>query len=183
MKQKDSDTLYMDIATRVSKESKCPRKQVGAVVVTQSNAMFPGFNGHASGGPNEWEDTGEPNLEVVHAEHNCLGKMLEEGISAKGATIYTTLSCCMQCSKLVVRAGIKRVVYKEEYRDASGIEYLKRYGVEVEKFEELENKNNFDGGFSDSNIDKLLRNNSTSAKYATEVHHVWHFIGEKDKAN
>jgi len=126
----------MDLAIRVSKESKCPRKSVGAIVVTQSQALFPGFNGHASGGPNEWEDKGQPNLEVIHAEHNCLNKMLEEGVSAKGATIYTTLSCCLQCAKQLVGAKVKRVVYLEEYRDKTGLEYLRRYNVEVEKFEE-----------------------------------------------
>ena len=65
--------------------------------------------------------------------------MLEEGVSAKGATIYTTLSCCLQCAKQLVGAKVKRVVYLEEYRDKTGLEYLSRYGVKVEKFEE-ENK-------------------------------------------
>lgn len=134
------DSLYMDLAKRVAQESKCPRKQVGAIVVTQSQALFPGFNGHASGGPNEWQDLGEPNLEVIHAEHNCLNKMLEEGVSAKGATIYTTLSCCLQCAKQLVGAKVKRVVYLEEYRDKTGLEYLRRYNVEVEKFEEKDNR-------------------------------------------
>ena len=133
------DKLYMDLAKRVAQESRCPRKKVGAIVVTQSQSLFPGFNGHASGGPNEWEDKGEPNLEVIHAENNCLNKMLEEGVSAKGATIYTTLSCCLQCAKQLVGAKVKRVVYLEEYRDKTGLEYLSRYGVKVEKFEE-ENK-------------------------------------------
>ena len=133
------DKLYMDLTKRVAQESKCPRKKVGAIVVTQSQSLFPGFNGHASGGPNEWEDKGEPNLEVIHAENNCLNKMLEEGVSAKGATIYTTLSCCLQCAKQLVGAKVKRVVYLEEYRDKTGLEYLSRYGVKVEKFEE-ENK-------------------------------------------
>ena len=132
------DQLYMDLAKRVAKESRCPRKQVGAIVVTQSQALFPGFNGHACGGPNEWQDTGEPNLEVIHAENNCLNKMLEEGVSAKGSTIYTTLSCCLQCAKQLVGAKVKRVVYLEEYRDKTGLEYLRRYNVEVEKFEGID---------------------------------------------
>ena len=129
------DNLYMDLAIRVAKESKCPRKQVGSIVVTQSQALFPGFNGHASGGPNEWEDNGQSNLEVIHAEHNCLNKMLEEGVSAKGATIYTTLSCCLQCAKQLVGAKVKRVVYLEEYRLTDGLDYLKKYGVLVEKYQ------------------------------------------------
>jgi dCMP deaminase len=129
------DKLYMEIAIRMSQESKCPRKKVGAVVVTSSQALFPGYNGHASGGPNEWEDIGEPNLEVIHAEHNCLNKMLEEGVSAKGSTIYTTLSCCLQCAKQLVGAKVKRVVYLEQYRDTIGLEYLRKYGVEVERLQ------------------------------------------------
>ena len=133
------DKLYMDIAVRMSKESKCPRKQVGAVVVTSAKALFPGFNGHASGGPNEWEDSGEPNLEVIHAENNCLNKMLEEGVSAKGSTIYTTLSCCLQCAKQLVGAKVKRVVYLENYRDSSGLDYLRKYGVEVEQLKDEQN--------------------------------------------
>lgn len=127
------DNLYMDLAIRVSEESKCPRKQVGAIVVTNSGALFPGFNGHASGGPNEWEDNG-PDPEVIHAEHNCLNKMLEEGVSAKGATMYVTLSCCLSCAKQIVGAKMKRVVYLEDYRDNSGLEYLTRYGVIVNKY-------------------------------------------------
>lgn len=137
----------MDIAIRVSEESKCPRKQVGAVVVTASQSIFPGFNGHASGGPNHWEDTGEPNLEVIHAENNCLNKMLEEGVSAKGSTIYTTLSCCLQCAKQLVGAKVRRVVYLEHYRDTTGLKYLEKYGVIVEQFIEKGNNERPNEGF------------------------------------
>lgn len=134
------DNLYMGISVRVSKESKCPRKSVGCVIVTKSGMISVGFNGHASGGPNEWEYSELGNPEVVHAELNCLGKMLEQGVSAKGSTVYLTLSCCLDCAKLLVRACVKRVVYLEEYRNVDGIEYLKKYGIEIERYrwEDLE---------------------------------------------
>lgn len=69
---------------------------------------------------------------------NALGKLLEEGVSAKNATVYVSLSCCVECSKLLVRAGVKKVVYSEEYRDNTGINYLQKYGVEVTKWEDQE---------------------------------------------
>lgn len=131
------DAMYMDYAFRASQESKCPRTQVGCVVVAESGMIAPGFNGHASGGPNEWPFQEGGNPEVVHAELNALGKMLEQGVSAKGATVYVTLSPCLDCSKLLVRAKVARVVYKHDYRITSGIEYLRKYGVEVEQREDL----------------------------------------------
>jgi len=132
------DALYMDIARRVSKESKCPRKAVGCVIVAQSGMLSIGFNGHASGGPNEWAYTDDGNPEVVHAELNALGKMLEQGVSAKGATVYVTLSPCLECGKLLVRAKVKRVVYLNEYRKTEGIDYLIKYGVGVDKWADQE---------------------------------------------
>lgn len=136
MNQASTDKLHMGIALRAAQESKCPRKQVGCCVLLESGMIAIGFNGHASGGPNEWEDTGVSNPEVVHAELNALGKLLEEGVSAKGATVYVTYSPCIDCSKLLVRAKVKRVVYLEEYRKTEGIDYLAKYGVQVEKYSE-----------------------------------------------
>lgn len=126
------DKLYMDLAHRMAEESKCPRLQVGCVVVAETGMIAPGFNGHAPGGPNEWEWTPEPNPEVIHAELNALGKMLEQGVSARGATVYLTHSPCPDCAKLLVRSKIKRVVFTERYRRPEGIDYLLRYGVEVD---------------------------------------------------
>lgn len=128
------DNLYMDIAIRVSQESKCPRKAVGCVIVPESGMLSVGFNGHASTGPNQWEFKEEGDPEVIHAELNCLGKMLEQGVSAKGSTVYTTLICCLECAKLLVRAKVNRVVYLEEYRKTEGLEYLEKYKINVEKF-------------------------------------------------
>lgn len=126
------DKLYMDLARRVQQESQCPRTQVGCVVVAASGMIAPGFNGHASGGPNQWEYSDTPNPEVVHAELNALGKMLEQGVSASGATVYVTISPCLECAKLLVRAKIARVVYLDEYRCSAGLDYLRKYNVEVE---------------------------------------------------
>ena len=127
------DSMYMQIAERVSEESKCPRTQVGCVILAESGLLAPGFNGHASGGPNEWEFSTEGNSEVVHSEMNALGKMLEQGVSAKGATVFVTLSPCLECAKLLVRSKVKRVVYSSEYRKLDGVNYLQKYGVIVDQ--------------------------------------------------
>lgn len=128
------DGMYMTFAMRAALESKCPRKQVGCCILLPSGMLSIGFNGMAPGDNDEWEDEGVSNTDVVHAELNSLGKMLEEGVSAKGASVFLTLSPCKECSKLLVRANVKRVVYVEEYRDIEGIEYLQDHGVAVEKF-------------------------------------------------
>jgi dCMP deaminase len=128
------DGMHMRTAEAFASESKCPRMQVGCALVLSTGIVSPGFNGHASGGPNEWEwkENGDP--EVVHAELNSLGKCLEQGLSTRGATMYVTLSPCLECSKLLVRSGVKRVVYRDEYRKTEGLDYLRRYNVEVEKY-------------------------------------------------
>lgn len=132
------DKLYMSMAVACSEESHCPRTQVGCVVVLESGIIAPGFNGHASGGPNDWEYSPTGNPEVVHAELNALGKCLEEGLKASGATVYVTLSPCLECAKLLVRAKVKRVVYLDEYRVRDGLDYLIKYNVEVTKYDQRE---------------------------------------------
>ena len=126
----------MDLAKRVAQESKCPRKQVGCVILLESGSLSLGCNGFPEGQEEQWNDGSTSNSLVTHAELNALGKLLEEGVSAKNATVYVSLSCCVECSKLLVRAKVKRVVYLEEYRDKTGLDYLRKYNVEVEKFEE-----------------------------------------------
>lgn len=130
------DKMYVDLVDRISKESRCPRTKVGCIILSESGMLSPGFNGHASGGPNEWDwkENGDP--EVVHAELNALGKMLEQGVSAKGAIVYISLSPCLECAKLLVRAKVKRVVFMKEYRNTEGLNYLNKYGVELVKWEE-----------------------------------------------
>ncbi|UGL61239.1 putative cytidine and deoxycytidylate deaminase [Pseudomonas phage COT4] len=128
------DKMHMATAEAYANESHCPRTHVGCALVLASGIVSGGFNGHASGGPNQWEFSPDGNPEVVHAELNSLGKCLEQGLSTKGATMYVTLSPCLECSKLLVRAGVKRVVYRDEYRLTTGIDYLRKYNVEVEKY-------------------------------------------------
>lgn len=128
------DGMYMKMAQAARAESQCPRRQVGCVVVLESGIIAPGFNGHASGGPNVWEYTPDGNPEVVHAELNALGKCLEQGLSVKGATVYLTASPCMECAKLLVRAGVKSVIYESEYRIRDGIDYLNKYNVETRQW-------------------------------------------------
>lgn len=134
MREGKYDSMYMDFAARASEESKCPRTHVGCALVLKSGVMCPGLNGMASGGANEWEYTDNGNPEVVHAELQALGKCLEQGLSTYGATMYVTLSPCLECSKLLVRAGVKRVVYRDAYRITDGLDYLKKYEVQVEKY-------------------------------------------------
>ena len=130
------DKMYMDIALRVAKESKCPRKQVGCCILLESGLLATGINGFPAGQEEMWTDGELSNPLVTHSELNALGKLLEQGVSAKGATVYLSLSPCTDCSKLLVRAKVKRVVYKEEYRCKQGLEYLIKYGVEISKFNE-----------------------------------------------
>lgn len=132
------DAMYMDFANRAATESRCPRTKVGCVVVLGSGVVCPGLNGMPPGGPNDWEFSADGNPEVIHAELQALGKCLEQGLSTMGATTYVTLSPCLECSKLLVRAGVKRVVYRDEYRLTTGLDYLKKYGVDVEKYVEVE---------------------------------------------
>lgn len=132
------DNMYMKMAFAASEESRCPRLHVGCAIVLKSGIISSGFNGHASGGPNEWAYTEVPDPEVIHAEMNALGKCLEQGLAVSGATMYLTHSPCPECAKLIVRAGVKRVVYVTEYRLTAGIDYLKKYNVEVEKYAEPE---------------------------------------------
>jgi len=128
------DESYMETAEAFAAKSQCPRTQVGCALVLASGIVSPGLNGMASGGANQWEFSPDGNPEVVHAELNSLGKCLEQGLSTKGATMYVTLSPCLECAKLLVRGGIRRVVYRDEYRNISGLEYLRKYNVEVEKY-------------------------------------------------
>lgn len=130
------DKLYMAFAKAAASESHCPRTKVGCAVVLESGVVCPGFNGHASGGPNDWAFSPTGNPEVVHAELNALGKCLEEGLSAKGSSVYVTLSPCLECAKLLVRARVSRVIYLTEYRITEGLDYLKKYNVEVVKYED-----------------------------------------------
>ena len=126
-KQLKYDQAYMRMAFEWAKLSHCDRKKVGALIVKDRMIISDGFNGTPTGFDNCCEDKeGITKWEVLHAEANAILKVASSTQSAKNATLYITLSPCTQCSKLIHQAGIKRVVYAKEYRDASGIDFLKK---------------------------------------------------------
>lgn len=131
-KQLKYDRAYLKMAFEWGKLSHCKRKQVGALIVKDRMIISDGFNGTPSGFDNCCEDdSGATKWEVLHAEANAILKVASSTQSAKGATLYITLSPCTQCSKLIHQAGIKRVVFANAYKDASGIDFLDKAGVEI----------------------------------------------------
>ena len=127
------DQAYLRIAAEWGKLSYCKRKQVGAIIVKDRMIISDGYNGTPSGFENCCED--EENLTkwyVLHAEANAILKVASSTQSCEGATLYITLSPCKDCSKLIHQSGIKRVVYLDEYKDTSGVEFLRKAGVEAE---------------------------------------------------
>jgi dCMP deaminase len=137
-KQLKYDIAYLRIATEWSKLSYCKRKQVGAIIVRDKMIISDGYNGTPSGFENCCED--EENLTkwyVLHAEANAILKVARSTQSCEGATLYITLSPCKECSKLIHQSGIKRVVYLDEYKDTSGVDFLRKAGVEAEHLQEI----------------------------------------------
>lgn len=140
--QKTLDETYMGTAMLHARLSKAIRAQVGAVLVTSQGVTLTGYNGTPRGLPNECEELKpqefprEPALvtksEVIHAELNCILKAAREGVSCIGATMYVTLSPCVPCAAMMIQAGVKRLVYKDLYRDQGGTNLLQRAGVMVE---------------------------------------------------
>ena len=131
-KQQKRDYLYMRMARTWSENSYCVRRKVGALLVKDQMIISDGYNGTPSGFENICED--ENNVSkpyVLHAEANALTKVARSNNSSDGATLYVTASPCLECSKLIIQSGIKRVVYGEEYRIMDGVELLKRAGIEV----------------------------------------------------
>ena len=118
------DQFYMDLASVVAQQSKCKRAQVGAILVKGVNVIAIGYNGTPTGFCNDCEKEDETLPEVLHAESNAIAKCARTTSSAEGSTLYCTLSPCFECCKLIVQAGIARVVYKEKYRDYNRCEYL-----------------------------------------------------------
>ena len=130
------DANYLRMAKVWATNSYCKRRQVGALLVKDNMIISDGYNGTPSGFENICEDeNGVTKPYVLHAEANAITKVAQSGNSAAGATLYVTASPCMECSKLIIQSGIKRVVYSDEYRLDDGIKLLKRAGVEVEKLE------------------------------------------------
>lgn len=131
-KQLRYDRAYLKMAQEWSKLSHCSRKKVGALLVRDGMIISDGYNGTPSGFDNCCEnEAGETNWYVLHAEANAILKIARSNNSANGATLYITLSPCKECSKLVLQAGIKRVVYINHYKDDEGLNFLAQAGVEV----------------------------------------------------
>jgi dCMP deaminase len=133
--------LYKDIMYSVANMSKCNRKKVGALIISpdEENILAYGWNGRPrkSTGCDCCEDSNNNTLsDVIHAEMNCIAKLARTGASAKGCSIFVTLSPCMTCSLLISQSGIKKVYYVEEYRITDGLDVLLANGVEVEKLEQ-----------------------------------------------
>ena len=132
-KQNQYDRAYLDMAKRWGELSYCKRKKVGALIVKDRMIISDGYNGTPSGFENICED--EENYTkwyVLHAEANAILKVASSTQSCRGATLYVTLSPCRECSKLIHQSGIIRVVYSVEYKDTSGIEFLKKAGGKFE---------------------------------------------------
>jgi len=131
-KQTKFDQRYLEMARIWAKNSYCTRRQVGALVVKKNMIISDGYNGTPSGFENICEDdNGVTKPYVLHAEANAITKLARSNNNSDGATIYITASPCIECAKLIIQAGIKRVVYGEKYRLMDGIELLERAGIEV----------------------------------------------------
>ena len=128
------DGKYLEMASIWAQNSYCKRRQVGALIVKDRMIISDGYTGTPSGFENICEDEdGITKPYVLHAEANAITKVAKSGNSSDGATLYVTASPCVECAKLIIQSGIKRVVYMDEYRLNDGIELLKRAGIEVEK--------------------------------------------------
>lgn len=138
-KQLRYDKAYLRMAETWSELSHCQRKQVGAIIVKDGMIISDGYNGTPSGFDNCCEDeNGDTHWFVLHAEANAILKVARSTHNCKGATLYLTLSPCKDCSKLILQAGIERVVFKKTYKDQSGVEFLSASGVEVKQIEEVD---------------------------------------------
>ena len=130
------DEKYMQMAAVWATNSYCKRRQVGALLVKDRMIISDGYNGTPAGFENVCEDeNGVTKPYVLHAEANAISKVAKSGNSADGATLYVTASPCMECAKLIIQSGIRRVVYRDEYRLTDGIDLLRRAGIEVEKID------------------------------------------------
>ena len=132
-KQERYDLAYLKMAMEWAKLSYCNRRKVGALIVKDRMIISDGYNGTPSGFENFCEDdNGYTKWYVLHAEANAILKVANSTQSCTGSTLYLTMSPCSNCSKLIHQAGIARVVYSEEYKDLSGIEFLNKAGVKTE---------------------------------------------------
>ena len=131
-KQHELDLRYMRMANIWAENSYCERRKVGALIVKDKMIISDGYNGTPSGFENICEDeNGLTKPYVLHAEANAITKIARSNNNSNGATMYVTASPCIECAKLIIQSGIKRVVYGEKYRLTDGIDLLERAGIET----------------------------------------------------
>ena len=131
-KQQTFDKRYLEMALIWAQNSYCKRRQVGALIVKEKMIISDGYNGTPAGFENVCED--ENNVTkpyVLHAEANAITKVAKSNNSSEGATLYVTTSPCVECAKLIIQSGIRRVVYCCYYHKDNGLELLKRAGIEL----------------------------------------------------
>lgn len=134
------DQRYLRMARIWSENSYCRRRKVGALIVKDKMIISDGYNGTPSGFPNICEDRDDTTFPyVLHAEANAITKVARSNNSSEGSTLYVTASPCVECAKLIIQAGIRRVVFSELYRITDGIDLLKRAGIET-SYISLENE-------------------------------------------
>jgi len=133
-KQERYDRAYMRMAQEWSRLSHCTRKKVGALIVKDGMIISDGYNGTPTGFPNDCEDAqGLTHWYVLHAEANAIMKVARSTNNARNATLYLTHSPCKECSKLILQAGIKRLVYLNDYKDPSGLDLLEKGGILLQR--------------------------------------------------
>ena len=128
------DKAYLEMAAVWARNSYCKRRQVGALIVKDRMIISDGYNGTPSGFENVCEDeNGVTKPYVLHAEANAITKIARSGNNSDGATLYVTDAPCIECAKLIIQAGIRRVVYTDAYRLTDGVDLLRRAGIEIEQ--------------------------------------------------
>jgi dCMP deaminase len=140
-KQLQFDLRYLEMARIWATNSYCKRRQVGALIVKGRMIISDGYNGTPSGFENECEDENNHTKPyVLHAEANAITKVAKSNNSSEGATLYITSSPCLECAKLIIQAGIRRVVFSDNYRILDGIDLLKRANIEIVQLDNLKNE-------------------------------------------
>lgn len=139
-KQYNLDKRYLDMAKIWAENSYCKRRKVGALIVKDKMIISDGYNGTPSGFENICEDEDNKTKPyVLHAEANAITKVAKSNNSSEGATLYVTTSPCLECAKLIIQAGILRVVFTERYRLDAGVKLLERAGIEIVHAAESDN--------------------------------------------
>ncbi|MBQ6690968.1 MAG: dCMP deaminase family protein [Rikenellaceae bacterium] len=135
-KQRQLDSRYMRMARIWAENSYCVRRKVGALIVKDKMIISDGYNGTPSGFENVCEEDGITKPYVLHAEANAITKVAKSANNCDGATLYITAAPCIECSKLIIQAGIRRVVYADAYRSDEGLALLRRVGIDIAQVEE-----------------------------------------------